>query len=270
MNPRPFLKYVICSSFLFICYVGISQETKVLRGRVTSSHKDIQDITVQNRNSQQATITKEDGSFSILVKLNDTLVFSAVQLKRKELPISEVVYSSSFVNVNMEEFVNELDEVIVQPYNLSGDLSKDLGGLQLEKDVSAEALGLPNAEVRIITQSENKLNDADHGKYLYIIPMGIAMNINKILNRLSGRTKMLKERVKLDGEYAAIQAIENKYLDSVLIGHLKIPQDRFYEFFYFCQMDDAFQDIHNARDELVLWEFLLKKSKSYRMENKLD
>lgn len=270
MNSQQHFKNFVFSTLLFMSYVGISQEAKALRGRVVSKHNDVQNVAVQNKNTQQATITKEDGSFSILVGLNDTLVFSAVQLKKKELPVSEAVYNSSFVNVNMEEFVNELDEVIVQPYNLSGNLSKDLGGLQLEKDVSAEALGLPNADVRIISQSENKLNDADNGKYLYIIPMGIAMNVNKILNRVSGRTKMLRERVKLDGAYTAIQEIENRYLDSILIAHLKIPNDRFYEFFYYCQMDDTFKDISDAKDELVLWEFLLKKSESYRLENKLD
>ena len=270
MNSQQRLKYFAFSTFLFMSYVGISQEVKVLKGRVVSNHNDVQDVTIQNKNTRRATITKEDGSFSILVSLNDTLVFSAVQLKRKEFEVSEAVYNSSFVNVNMEEFVNELDEVILQPYDLSGNLGEDLGSLQLEKDVSAEALGLPNADVRIVSQSENKLNDANHGKYLYIVPMGIAMNVNKILNRVSGRTKMLKKRVKLDGEYAAIQEIENKYLDSILIAHLKIPNDRFYEFFYYCQMDDAFRDIRDAKDELVLWEFLLKKSQSYRLENKLD
>nr|WP_299000688.1 carboxypeptidase-like regulatory domain-containing protein [uncultured Allomuricauda sp.] len=263
-------KFLTYFFFLFISYGGISQNTKLLKGKVVSINKDVQDVTVQNLNSGKATITKKDGSFSILVNLNDTLVFSAVQLKRKEIPVSKDIYNSNFVRINMEEFVNELDEVVVQPYNLTGDLNKDLGGLQLEKDVSAEALRLPNAEVRIISQSENKLNDADNGKFLYIVPMGIALNINKTLNRLSGRTKMLKNRVKLDGEYKNMQQIEGRYLDSVLVSHLKIPSDKIYDFFYYCQMDEEFKKIRQTPDELILWEFLLQKSKTYRKNNKLD
>ncbi|PRX53048.1 carboxypeptidase-like regulatory domain-containing protein [Flagellimonas meridianipacifica] len=270
MNSQVRFKCLPGLFFFLMVFTGISQKSRLLRGKIVSINNDIQNITIQNTNSKQATITKEDGSFSILVNLNDTLVFSAVQFKTRRLVVSKAIYNSNSVLIEMEEFVNQLDEVVVQPYNLSGNLNEDLGGLQLEKDVSAEALGLPNAEVRIISQSENKLKDADNGKYLYIVPLGIAFNVNKTLNRLSGRTKMLKNRVKLDEEYATIQEIENKYLDSVLISHLKIPNDRFHEFFYYCQMDDTFQEIQKRDDELVLWEFLLKKSKSYRLDNKLD
>ncbi|MEM9647954.1 MAG: hypothetical protein AAF969_05695, partial [Bacteroidota bacterium] len=89
-------------------------------------------------------------------------------------------------------------------------------------------------------------------------------------NRLSGRTKMLKHRVKLDAEYETIQQVEAKYLDSVFMGFLKIPKNRFYDFMYYCQVDSNFEKLSEARDELALWQFLIDKSEIYRRENDLD
>jgi len=157
----------------------------------------------------------------------------------------------------------------VQPFGLSGDINKDLNGLILDKDVSAEALGLPNADVRIITQSENKLNDADHGKFIYFYGLGFAVNVNKILNRLNGKTKMLKKRVELDADYEVIKGLEAKFLDSLILAELQIPQTRFYDFIRYCEADSSFKDHASGYDELKLWEFLKKKSGTYRLNNGL-
>ncbi|MEX0313780.1 MAG: carboxypeptidase-like regulatory domain-containing protein [Allomuricauda sp.] len=252
--------------------IAHAQETKVkeIKGKVHSLNKDVVGVVVQNINSTKTVITDLNGSFSISVRLNDTLVFSAVQFKRKVLPIGSELFNSKFISVPLEEFVNQLDEVVVRPYNLSGDLNQDLDGLHLEKDVSAEALGLPNAEVRIISQSENKLHDADHGKFFYFYGLGFAINVNKILNRFSGRTKMLKKRVQLDKNYAIIKNVEEEYIDSLFTEHLKISKDHYYDFMYYCQLDSEFYDLVKQEDELRFWEFLLQKSKIYRENNTMD
>ncbi|MEM9866639.1 MAG: carboxypeptidase-like regulatory domain-containing protein [Bacteroidota bacterium] len=263
-------QYLFLVCLLFLGHTVLAQKEKLLQGKIVSQNTDLQGVTIQVQSTKKGTITQEDGSFSIFVSIGDTLLFSAVQFKRKVVPVTELLFNSSSIVVEMEEFVNQLKEVIVQPYGLSGSLSEDIVRLPVQKDVNAQKLGLPNAGVRIISQSENKLNDADHGKYLYITPLGLGINVNKILNRLSGRTKILKNRVRLDAEYMAIQEMENKYMDSVLIAHLKIPLHRFHDFFYFCQMDEVFQQVKQNPDALMFMEYLSEKSKIYRKNNNLD
>ena len=254
-----------------LCSLSITaQSSKTINGRVKAKNKDVAGVVVQNITSEKATITSVDGSFFIQVALKDTLVFSAVQFKRKMVPVNSSFYNSSFITITLEEFVNELREVVVQPFNLSGNLDADVTGLKLEKDVSAEALGLPNADVRIISQSENKLNDADHGKFVYFYVIALTINLNKVLNRLSGRTKMLKERVALDKRYETTQKVEAAFVDSLLINHLKIPETNFYEFIQFCESDESFYNLAEGNDELKLWDFLIQKSIVYRKNNELD
>ncbi|WP_350290612.1 carboxypeptidase-like regulatory domain-containing protein [uncultured Croceitalea sp.] len=261
---------ILFIAFLLANFSLKGQSSKISKGKVVAKDKDVTGVVVQNITNKKTTITDVNGNFSIQISLNDTLVFSAVQFKRKAVSITKSFYNSSFITVPLEEFVNELREVVVQPFNLSGNLNSDLSTIKLEKDVSAEALGLPNADVRIITQSENKLNDADHGKFAYYYVIALTINLNKVLNRLSGRTKMLKERVALDKRYKTTQKIEAAFVDSLLVNHLKIPRDNFYEFIQFCESDSVFYNLAQGSDELKLWEFLIQKSAVYRENNELD
>ncbi|MEM1258206.1 MAG: carboxypeptidase-like regulatory domain-containing protein [Bacteroidota bacterium] len=254
----------------FFCIAGSygQRSSKVIEGKVVSPKKDVTGITIQNISTERATITDFEGNFSIRAGVGDTLVFSAVQFKRKVVPVSEALIHSPFVQIPMEEFVNELREVTVQPFGLSGDIGKDLTGLQLEKDVSAEALGLPNADVRIITQSERKLQEASKGMYSLRAPL--AININPIINAITGRTKMLKNRVKLDKTYARTQNVQKNYADSIFQTDLKIPKIKVDDFMYFCEVDNEFQRLVALGDQLRIWEYLLKRSQLYRKNNGME
>lgn len=241
---------------------------KILRGKVTSASEDVVGVVVQNISSEAAVITDIDGNFNIMVKVNDTLVFSAVHFHRKLFPVSEVVYNSNFVTVPMEEFVNQLREVVVQPYNLSGVLDRDVDKLTLEKDVSAEALGLPNANAREYTQSERLLKQATYGKF----NMGMILTppLDPIINAITGRTKMLKNRVKVDNTYSRTQEVQGFYVDSLFVTILKIPIEKIDDFMYFCEVDETFQTTVATQDKLKIWDFMLLKSRIYRENNNLD
>lgn len=56
----------------------------------------------------------------IPVRLNDTLVFSAVQFKRKEIVVTEEVLNTRLLFVPLQDVLTELQEVVVMPYNLTG------------------------------------------------------------------------------------------------------------------------------------------------------
>ncbi|MEO9510867.1 MAG: carboxypeptidase-like regulatory domain-containing protein [Flavobacteriaceae bacterium] len=262
------------NKFLFMLFMAVVFSTaaqngaRELRGKVYHKDKDVVGIAVQNITSNKAVITDFNGNFSIPVRRNDTLVFSAVQFKRKVLPITEALFNASFITVPLEEFVNELKEVVVRPYNLSGDLGQDLDKLQLKKDVSAEALELPNAGVPIITQSERKLQQASFGKFN--VGMILTPPLDPIINAITGRTKMLKNRVKVDKAYARTQRVQDFYVDSLFISTLKIPAEKIDDFMYFCEVDNQFQKTVDTGDKLKIWDFLIVKSRAYRADNDLD
>jgi hypothetical protein len=266
---------------LFLCSSwGISAQefTTKLEGRIYSKDADVAATHVSNISSKKGTITDAQGFFSISVRLNDTLVFSAIQYKRKEVVVTLEVLKTDLFNVPLEPSLTELDEVVVTPYNLSGDLKRDIITIKVENIVTASTLGLPNANVKVISQNERRLFEADNGKFISLgnykldstfNPM-IMVNLNKILNRVTGRTQKLKKFVAIDKEIAMLQKVKRLYPDSLFVQDLKIPETKINDFMNFCEVDSTYNEVVEGDDILNIWEFLYRNSLVYRKNNALD
>ena len=232
---------------------------KEVQGKVSSADGDVAATHVLNVSTKKAAITDIDGFFTIAAGLNDTLVFSAIQYKKKEIIVTTEILASKTIYVNLEPAVNELNEVVVMPYNLTGDLSRDM---KSEPVIVAATLGLPNAYVKKKTQSERKLNEATTG--------GGIVPLNPIINAITGRTKMLKERIHREETYARTERVRAFYSDSLFVTDLKIPLLKIDDFMYFCEVDSTFSGLVDTHDQIKIWEFMRKKSKVYIKNNDLD
>ena len=261
---------VVFIFFLFVCAVSMAQTSfsKNLEGKAVSKNNGVADVHIMNISANKATITDEEGNFIITVTLGDTLLFSAVQFKRKTLVISSAILESKFISVSLEEFVNELDEVVVRPFDLSGDLAEDMKQLQIGQVVSATSLGLPNAHVKPLMQSERQLRTAAGPKFHPL--MILSPPIDPIINAISGRTKMLKKRVARDKKELRLQGVRNSVADSLFLTQLRIPKEKIDDFMYFCEADETFDTLVRSDDKIAIWDFLLKKSAAYRENNALD
>ncbi len=255
---------------LLICAVSVAQTsfTHSLQGRVVSENKGVTDVHVMNTSAKKATISDEEGHFIIPVRLNDTLLFSAVQFKRKTMVVTAALLESTTVYVPLEEFVNELDEVVVRPYDLSGDLTRDMQSMNTGQVISSSTLGLPNADVKPLMQSERQLQQATAGKFHPL--MVLNPPIDPLINAITGRTKMLKKRVARDKKYLQTEKARNYFADSLFVTQLKIPGERIDDFMYFCEVDKAFDSLVKLDDTIAIWAFLLTKSAIYRENNALD
>ncbi|MFX0557357.1 carboxypeptidase-like regulatory domain-containing protein [Maribacter sp. CXY002] len=242
--------------------MGQNSMVKDLEGRVYSKDGDVAATHVLNTTTQRATITDNNGFFSIPVRVNDTLVFSAIQFKKKELVVSQAMLESKLVMVPLEDALEQLDEVVVMPYNLTGDIIKDVTTLETAPVVTASTLGLPNAYVKVPTKPERELYEATTG--------GGILPLNPILNGISGRTKMLKKRIARNNLLSRTQRVQAFYADSLYRAELRIPENKTDDFFYFCEIDSAFQSVVDTHDLFKIWEYLEKRSLAYRMNNGLE
>ena len=234
---------------------------KKVEGRVYSPESDVSAVHVLNTTLGKASITDGNGFFSITAKLNDTLVFSAIQFKRKMMVVTASVLESKMLYVPLQDALTELDEVVVMPYNLSGDMAKDLGKMEIEPVITASTLGLPNAYLKLPTKAERELYAATANPF---------MSFDPLINAITGRTKMLKKRIARDEKYERTQRVRAFYPDSVYQTELKVPEDKISDFMYFCEVDSAFQTVVDSHDQFRIWEFLRKKSIVYRRSNDLE
>ncbi|WP_276165727.1 carboxypeptidase-like regulatory domain-containing protein [Zobellia alginiliquefaciens] len=232
-----------------------------IEGRVYSEDGDVAATHVLNTTTKKATITDIEGFFNISANLNDTLVFSAVQYKRKEIVVTQSLLESKLLMVPLEESLTELEEVVVMPYSLSGNIASDLRNLKTEPVVTASTMGLPNAYVKPISKAEREFQAATANPY---------MSFDPLINMITGRKKMLKARVKRNNTYARTERVREFYPDSLFTSELKIPLDKIDEFMYFCEVDATFQEVVDTHDHLKIWAFMERKSAVYRKNNTLD
>lgn len=249
---------------LFFCAALFSQDPGdySLSGRVILNGEGVSDVHILNLSAGKASITNESGYFAIPASLGDTLMFSAVQLRRKSLVVTVAMLQSQGIEVPLQEFVNELDEVVLRPYNLSGDIGRDLQQMPGDRVVVASTLGLPNAYVKPPTQAERKLYEATTG--------GGIVPLNPVLNAITGRTRYLKKILATERKYARTNRVRDFYPDSLFIRELKIPAPRIDDFMYYCEVDSLFDRTVDTADKLQIWEFLKDKSNLYRVNNFLE
>lgn len=272
-------KHITFLVLLFLGMVLVAQDNSIkIEGRVYSEDGDVASTHILNISIQRFTIANANGFFSIPVRVNDTLVFSAVQFKRKQLVINKENIRQKILVVPLEEALTELDEVVVTPYNLKGELDRDVKRLKIEPIVTSSTLGLPNAYVKVKTQNERILAEADSGRFVELghysldstFNPTVVINLHKILNRISGRTKQLKKFVATDKEIALLNKVKGFYPSYVYEHELKIPKDRLNDFMYFCEVDSLFTTIVATDNQFIIWEFMQKKSYAYRENNGLD
>ena len=253
-------------TLLHLVLFGSIVHSQTIDGRVLSKEEDeeVVDVHVLNLTTRRATITDKNGYFSITAKINDSLLFSAVQFRNKQLVVTEKIIKSKMLLVTLVSSLTILDEVVVQPYLLTGHINKDMESLEPGLVISASTLELPNANVKPLIKSERYLLAAtswfNAGK----------PSIDPIINFLSGRTKRLKRWVDKDGQIARLNRIKEFYPDSLFTYQLKIPKNKIDDFMYFCEADTKFTSLATMNNKLEMWKFLIRKSEVYRQKNNLE
>ncbi|NER18607.1 hypothetical protein [Spongiivirga citrea] len=222
-------------------------------GKVLNDSITVEGVHVINKTSKKNSITDEKGFFEIFAQLNDTIVFSAVQFKLKNVIIDQKILDEGFIEVPMEIRVQELDEVTL--YNpLSGDPAFDIKNSGVEKQLNFYDLGIPGSQKAPPSQSERRLQEASFGKFQW--GMLTTIPLNPILNAISGRTKMLKKRVKLESEEAFLEQIKEQF-EPVLIDVYGLKKEESYRFFYYCTLDEQYQVKCRNANPVVQMEFLI-------------
>lgn len=249
------LLFVLAASTSFLQ----AQNQKILRASVTAEDVDLSGITIQNISKKTGVVTNSVGEFEIIVSPGDSLRITSVQIQPKLLVIDPSLYASSYLRIPLDPFVNELEGVTVNPYGLSRLLSEDVTRIEVNQEVNASALGLPNADAPELTQSQRLLYEATSG--------GGLIPLNPLLNALTGRTKMLKNRIALEAKNAKIDQVIKRYEKPLFEDYLTIDSSEILRFLYYCEQDSLFTDLVALGDELKFLEFMKKKSSSFKEMN---
>jgi hypothetical protein len=216
--------------FLLVSFYSFSQNNndKFIEGIVYNDNSySIEGVHVLNITSNEATITNSKGNFKILVKLNDELIFSAIQFKRNKITINQEIFDSLSIIVYLEEFVNELDEVILNSSGLSGSLMNDLQNTGIVKDLNFDDIGIPGYTG---IRKEDIPSSFQLTKELLLAPLTGGVDIERMYNWFSGYYKEKRKEREFKNDYSLVDQIIKFYGLRFFIDEFELSEDNIHEF----------------------------------------
>ena len=236
----------VCTSF---------SQTREISGKI-NAEGSVEGIHVINRTSYRYATSDQNGNFKIQAKLSDTLYFSSIQYSPKSIIISIDIVSKGYVFIELENYITELDEVTIGNI-LTGDLYSDINNSNSKRAINFYDLGIPGYTGIRKTQIQYRLKEANEGKWIQLgIPPGF--NFWKALNRLSGRTKRLKNNAKIEKDKNILNYIKN-VVGPELFKNNNLDESLRAEFYYYCSDDPSFYNRCTNRSDVEIMQFLSEK-----------
>ncbi|WP_378181362.1 hypothetical protein [Aquimarina sp. SS2-1] len=247
-------------SLLLITFSSFSQKTSWLKGRIIVDTLALEAINIVNLTQEIGTINDLSGYFQIKANPGDEIVFSSVQFQLKKYVVKEEDLQSDNFQVFLEAAINELEEVRISQYSLSGDVQKDIQEIPTYED----RLPLWNAaeikKMKIIWQDdaqspvENLVLGGGNSQASVAIDLGIIINL--ISEGFKKKSKDAEGKVE----------VTDFYKEEFFIKELKIPETEFYNFLDFLHEEADFKATLKTRDSLKILSFLIHQSKLFRQK----
>lgn len=105
----------------------------------------LESVHVINLNKVIGTITNSRGEFAITAAVNDTLYFSYLGFKSQKIRVTNDMFRFSDTKISLTELAYALEEVILQPYQLTGYLEIDVKNLPINTAYQYSISGLPRS-----------------------------------------------------------------------------------------------------------------------------
>lgn len=251
---------VIVISFFLLKVLLLGAQSVELSGRI-SANAELEGIYVLNITAQKFTVSKSDGTFTLPISLGDDILISSVQYEPVTLKVDLQMMNSRYLELELEDRINALDEVIVGKI-LTGNLMSDIENSDAKRDINFYDVGIPGYTGKRKSQTERRLYEADNGDFvaLYATPFGpgLAINLHKILNRISGRTKEMKYRVSVEAQEVCMKRAQSDFSE-ILFGKYDIEAALKFEFFLYVSEDPNFLALCNTNNDMAMFEFLTQK-----------
>ena len=218
-----------------------------LRGQVLYRGSNVVNENVVNTNTQMATITDDQGRFMIRVKLDDQLVFTAVNYQLEIVKVTEDILQKNRLVVEVNEKVTALDEVVVSPENQKKFLevkNEKFKGFEYEIDRTTEVQNIAGTSQ----------NDRIEGRLNFV-------NIFRAI--FQSRNQNTGEKVDLK----VSDVLRQVYDDEFFVLDLSLPQEEIDAFLLFCDDKIPSQSLLKKENEFQLIDFLVTQSKEFKTED---
>jgi len=222
---------------------------------------EVSQIEVINQNSEEGTVTNEYGQFGISVKDGDGLRFKAVQYQNFTVIVDENIVQKKKMTIRINNEINTLDEVIVKPYDLEGNIEVDAKKVKTNYFEAPESETVINEyegmqpSIRSQTLTENYTTEERFIKN--------GLNIANIFREILS-SKEVSEDHTLPRNVDVM--VRKMYKDSFFKENLDVDESNINQFIFFVEDKGLTKQMLRKENELDLVEFLIEKSEEFKFE----
>lgn len=188
----------------------------------------VEGVNVLNIVNEKATVTDQEGEFTILAKADDLLLITAVNLEINRRLIEEEDLKQETILIEMIPKVTALKEVVINKY----------------PKINAVALG-------IIPKAIKEPTWAERGRYSP--PKNI---IDRIKIKVTGKDPAKEKAILTEKKRALIKKLEFVFDEEYYVTNLKVQKDYIRGFQFFCVEDPDFRRALESKNK-ALNKFLL-------------
>ncbi|MBZ9778081.1 hypothetical protein LB452_04010 [Psychroflexus sp. CAK8W] len=223
---------------------------------------EISQIEIINQNSKEGTVTNQYGQFGISVREGDRLRFEAIQYQNFIVIVDENIIKKKKMTIRINDQINTLDEVIVRPYDLEGNIEVDAKKVKTEFYLAPESEKVLNEYegmqpyVRSQTITENYTTEQRFIKN--------GLNIANIFREILSSKEIVEEH-KLPRDVDVM--VRKIYKDSFFKEQLDIKKENINQFIFYVEDHGLTKQMLDKGNELDLISFLIEKSKEFKAEN---
>ena len=252
------MRTLLTFCFFLISITGFSQRVLINGTIKVPVGEDPQGISIVNTTAMRATISNASGIFQIRAAEGDTLNFSSLQFQDFSVVIDDGVINTRELNVFVSEAVTELPEVVVTPYDLSGNVRVDV------QIIPTSDLDLPNKSAAEIDPYEWEFPPDS-----LVSPPNVAIRSSMMVNGANFANifrNILKSREVINIEES--EELEDEILllydDDFFNENLNIKKENIKEFIYFAEDNGLTKAMLKPKNEMELIEFLVTQSQRYK------
>ncbi|MCG2418169.1 carboxypeptidase-like regulatory domain-containing protein [Aequorivita sp. F47161] len=266
-------KKLLLLLFIAVSFTMFAQDidrTKVAGKIHVPQGEDAEGISVYNISAQKGTITNPDGSFEIELAENDRVQILALQYQSFTVIIDKGIIERKTMNIFLNPAVNQLEEVVVRPYDLSGNINVDVKKIPTynvtkDWDLSYKNLEygytfVPDDKTAI---SGNAAEEALHGNALTNGANVLAL-LGGVANLLFPKGNKISPVEKQDDINTVSNNIQQRFSRDFIEANFGIPDEKAVDFLFFAQENGLDKTLLKPENEMQLMEFLFKKSEEYK------
>lgn len=234
---------------------------EMLKGQLVTESVSLEDVLITNKTANTAAISKNDGTFQISVRVNDTLIFSGFNFPRQLLILNEADLKFNVLKIKIESQATNLDEVIINPNALSGDLKKDNENIK----VTRLTANVDNLKVMDRMYFDDEKSNPDNKLMPGYVDATYMMDFVKIGNKLARSFKRNEARKNKNNDITRFSVIvQSRFSDDFFRNTLKIEEAEIMQFLIFCERDPKAKELVANSNDFELIQFLEQKKLDYK------